>query len=665
MRLRNFALAGGLVIFGLAAACPLHGNQWVFAPEVMAAGHIGRVNAVVNKGGTVISAGDDGFLEVWSVVSGNQTVERFQVSLHRIVAMAGRPDRPEVALIEADGLGLFRVSAWDYRQRRNIFRHEFRNPIVHVSYSMGGSFVIVGGAGATGLVFIDSESGEVLPSPADLGGTVALAVTGRAERNVMLYLSSGFISYRDLDSGMETARFNAPANLSSPVVFGSNRFIAGMGALGGGLLVVDAVTGNVVARDAAVPAGALLCSSNGALYVLINRAEGAELRRKAVNQFGHLVTLATSMLPFSGGERFTAISAYDGEIALGTFGGSLIVSRPESDSRELAAGARTRIIDAAVSGGTIAILGEDGAWGFIPLEYSALANGSRIRLERGGAVYSRVTPFALDDGFSEHFIFWQHRNAQTPPSIRSAVADPRAPGLEGLSFQFPLRQVASYGGRAMFLDVAGNVSVVAPLEEDGPVFGFSSVGLLDGAFIDRNWLIMGRSAIMGGTPFLSINTVTGETVPLAHPAQVAVILRPGSLGDIYAVTVSPQPGGAVTSVLRIDPANVAESERIAYFEGEHSRLSFAQTPAGLATNVGEESASVRPPADASSDGLLLERTPGFPYRLFEGGRNVVSLDRDGNLAWHDSQSGRLLAIFRLHPESWSLQTQRGIARGGF
>ena len=643
-------------------AFPLHGRERVVVPNTMSGGHIGSIGAVANTGNAVISAGEDGFLEVWSVLPDSETVERFQVSPYRIIAMAVRPGANEVSLVETDGR-VFRVSAWNYRERRNIFRHEFRNPIAHISYSMGGSFLMAGGAGATGLVFINSANGNILPSPAALGGTVALAVTGRTERNMMVYLSSGFISYRDLDAGIETNRFRTQANLSSPVVFGSSRFIAGLDARDG-LVVVDAVTGNVVARDASVPASSLLSSTNEALYVLINREGSAELRRQSIGQAGNLVTLASSNIPLPNpSTRVTAMCVLGDRVALGTCGGGLVLSEAGGQPRNLAAAVRaTRITYIAVSGESIAFLGENGVWGFIPLDYSRLINGQTIRAEQGGADYNRITPFVSEDGSTEQFIFWQNRNARVPPSIRSPGPDVAAPGLEALYFQFPLRAVASLAGRAMFMDSAGNVSVVYPLRA-APPFQFSSVGLLDGAFIDSGRLVLGRSAAVGGTPLLSLNITTGETVPMPHPAQAAVILRNEAAGGIYAVMVSPQPGGTVTSVLRIDPANVAASQRLLEVQGEHTWFSFAKTPTGIVENAGGERATIHPIADIFTNPVAVDRTPGLPYQLFDGGRNIVSLDRDGNIAWHDGRSGIFRAIFKLQPDGWVLQTPHGIIRG--
>jgi len=674
-KLRCSVAFGGFLAVVLVAACPVHGGDWLFVPETAFSGHVGPVNAVLNRGDTVISAGEDGFLEVWTGVSGGGTgtVERFQISPHRIVAIAGRPGASEVSVVESAGAGLFRVSAWDYRLRRKIFTREFRNPVAHVSYSSGGGFVMVGAAGGAGLVFVDSDNGNLLPSPSGLGGTVALAATGRAERNVMLYLSSGFISYRDLDSGVETHRFDAPANLSSPVLFGGNRFIAGLGSQG--LTVVNAVSGSVVARDSSVPATAFL-SSPGAggntFYALIPSAAGAEVRRYSVDRYGNLVTLASFAVPSpGGGGRFTAMEAGGEIVALGTSGGVLILAEPGGGTRTLAAGGpRVGIAEIAVSRNAIAFLAENGTLGFVPLEYGELFDAETIRAERNAGNYNRITPFGCaapadgsgEDGVSPgpgRFVFWQDRNTLTIPSLRSSDPAVPATGFPGVSPRFPLRAVASHAGRAAFLDSAGNVTVVSPLTGGAP-FVFSSAGIMDAAFMDGERLVLARSAISGGTPFLSLSVVTGETVPLSYPAQAGVILHRGASGSVYAATVSPLPGGAVTSVSRLEPAAMADSPRLADFPGEHLRFSLAETPYGIATNLGGEGGRIH----SGGEVRRLDRTPGFPCRLAEGGRFLVSLDRDGNIAWHDSRNGSLMAMFRLHPDGWTLQTRHGTAHGG-
>jgi len=189
---------------------------------------------------------------------------------------------------------------------------------------------------------------------------------------------------------------------------------------------------------------------------------------------------------------------------------------------------------------------------------------------------------------------------------------------------------------------------------------------MDAAFIDRNRLIIGRSAISGNTPFLTINVNTGETVPLSCPIQAGVIMYRGLSGSIYAVAVSRQPGGAdvQTSIMHLDLTNIAGSVSLVDFKGEDTQFSLVEAPGGsadsLAATIGGEGAAIY-----SGGGIQpLERTAGFPLKLFDGGQRLISLDRDGNICWYEISSGKLLAVFRLHPDGWTLQTEQRIISGG-
>jgi hypothetical protein len=61
----------------------------------------------------------------------------------------------------------------------------------------------------------------------------------------------------------------------------------------------------------------------------------------------------------------------------------------------------------------------------------------------------------------------------------------------------------------------------------------------------------------------------------------------------------------------------------------------------------------------------LDRTSGLPLKLIDGGSFLISLDRDGSICWHDTHDGKLLAIFRLQPGGWTLQTERRTINGRF
>ena len=656
------------VILAIAGIVPLYGNDWAFGGTVPG-GHRGPVSALVHREDIVISAGEDGFLEIWDTgPAAGHASQRFQVSPYSIISMAARPGKDEVCLVESDGLGLYRVSAWNYRERNNLFTLRFRDPISHITYSTGGSFIIAARTGRTGIVIIDSNSGGILQSPQDLTGNIGLAVTGRSERNMMIYLTSGVLSYWDLETGTETNRFNVPQNLFSPAFFGNNRFLAGVNAEG--LSVVHAASGEMIAGDRSVPDGSLLCPAGDDFYCLIQKDAGtAELNRYTVDRNNRLINLKHFSIFVSGDDhKPVTMAGHDGAngtAALGTAGGGVIIASQDGHSRYLSANNRIQITDAAVSGPIMAFLAENGTIGFIPLDYSQLQSGRAIRIEQNGEGLDRITAFAPEHGSGGDFILWQDRNTRTPPVIRSSNPEKEKSEINGITLRTPIRSTASFGGKIAFLDSTGNLSVVSPFDgEKEPPFTFFSVGLMDAAFVNSDQLVLGRSAVSGNTPFLLLNIKTGETVPLPYASQAGAALYRGASDNIYAITISSQQGqsgdagtaGIRTSILQFNSANSANSVKLVEFEGEDTQFSLAETPGGIAATIGGEGAAIYSGAAIQK----LDMTPGLPLRLFNGGNYLISLDGDSNICWYDSRHGKLLAVFSLHPDGWTLQTEKGV-----
>jgi len=672
-----------LPLAGLILAAPIHGADWAFpsAPR----GHRGSVSALFQKNDLIVSAGEDGFLGIWNVNSG-AAVDRFQVSQRRIIAMAGRPGKDEACVVENDGLGLYWISVWNYRERRKIFTLQFRDAIGYISYSAGGNFIVAARTGRTALVMIDANTGNLLQSPQSLTGTIDLVVTGRSERNMMVYLASGEISYWDFETGNKTNTFSAPPNMHSTALFSNNRYLAGINAQG--LSVVHAASGEILGRDPSIPNGSLLCADGDDFICLVQRNNAAaELYRFTIDNNGRLVTRRNFSVTVSGmGGRFTAIgagtvAAGTGAAALfGTSGGFVVSAASDGRVRLLSAKEQTLITDAAVSGSTVAFISEDGYIGFIPLDHQQLSDGSSIHIEKNDTAYNRVIAFKKEseqangggaNGASQ-FIFWNDRNARIQPAIRSSGPGSQFQVLDGINARSPIHSAASFGGKALFLDASGNLYVVAPASDKNPIFTFFSVGLMDAAFIDSSRIMLGRSAVSDNTPFMTINLNTGETVPLRHSSQAAAALYRGGSGGIYAVTVSSQPAQGIqqtgettstsTQVILLNSSNIPASIKLIDFQGEDTQFSFVEAPGGnagsVAATIGGEGAIY------SNSGIQkLDRTSGLPLRLLEGGSNLVSLDQDGNICWYDSRTGKLAAVFSLSPPGWTLRTEKGSISG--
>jgi hypothetical protein len=624
-------------------------------------GHRGAITAIVRDGGgRILSAGVDGFLEIGN--DRNMAAEdRFQLSPYGIEAMVLRPGKPQITVIESDGLGLYRISAWDYETKKNLFTLRFRDSISFINYSAAGSFLIAARSGRTGVVFIHPESGEVLESPEELSGSVAFAATGRSERIMICYLTSGVLSYWNLEKKNEIRRFEAPASIRSPVLFGNNRFFGGFDL--SGLLILDAVTGTVLVRDESITQGSLFTDNSDSSQFSCFAAAGSSgmLYRMDADLSGRLTILSRRAVPVAASE-ITCTSGDAENILLGTARGTLwIMGR--SGAQVMNTENPELISDAAVSSSALAFIAEGDVMGYIPLDYSFLGYGDVLNLEDAGG-YTNIVSDPSGTG-EPYFLLWQSGGARSIPLIKTITGLPGEAFtsqrfLDKFSPRFPLRSVSMLNDLILFLDTTGSISVLN--RDSGNIrFSYSAAGSVDAAFLDPRTIILGRSAAMGNTPFMSVNTATGETVPLAYPAVVGVRVYRGSSGAVYGAAINQSGSNIQTSIIRINTSSPAASERLMEYNGEDSLFAMAESGGGLASTLGDGGAILCRTSRNQNGGtpqmINLERSRGLPVKILDGGKWFVILDGEGGITWHDPRTGKLLAVFRIYPDFWVLEAE--------
>ena len=616
--------------------------------------HRGAVNALAVDGeGRILSAGADGFLGIWNPGE-NALEERFQLSPYSLTALALRPGAEQAAFAETDGLGLYRVSVWDYPGKRNLFTLPLRDPVSYLSYSASGNFLIIARSGRNGVLFLHPETGEALPAPEALDSSVSFAATGKSERTMIVYSPLGSLSYWELDSGAEIRRFPVPPGLTPPVLFGNNRFFAGFGT--GGLVILDATSGKTLIQDGRIPSGLLLPGSAEAEFICLSRRQRT-LYRAGISADGRLVIREQKRLPEDLPEvaALAARAAADaalGAAVLGTAAGSVLTWAPGADSPQaLRHGAPLRISEAAVSGSSLAFLTEGNRFGVIPLDFALLRDGERIPLEDAGG-YTRVSG-GTDAGGDEgdyRFMLWQTQSARPAPELRGS----QGPSRLLTAPRFPLRSVLLRESECLLLDLVGNLSLVS-LESGNTDFAFSAAGLLDAAFRDERHVVIGRSAAPENAPFLLINTETGETVPLPYPAAIGARVYQGPDGNLYGAVISGGAGSARTGVIKLGLGPREPPVLLAEYGGEDSGAGMAESGGTLAAVLGGEGAALCQPQGA----VPFERTPGLPARITGAASWFIVVDSEGGVAWHDNQSGALAARLRLSSEEWALEIPEG------
>ena len=666
-----------------------------------AGGHRGGITALIHKGNEVISSGDDGFIVIWDI---NQRISsrRFQLTTDKIEAIVSHPQNDNICIVEAAGPNNYRISAWNYTLKQKLFSVHSTEPVTYINYSARGSFIIAAGLNGRRLTLLDSETGRIISIPDIPSGSIAFAATGRTERNMLLYqaehesdllfepsfnrsLRGGQILYLDLDSGSVTSHFRAPGNLLNPVIFGNNSFIAGINS--GGLLLVDAVSGAILDSNINIGRDALLYSSNNELYCLSRKGTETILYRFSVSADRKFVIQQELPLSFNAETGFVTSFAFnESAVFAASTQGSLLLLGPRNTILPMAHNFQTRITEIAAGQNSIAILTEDGDLSFIPLNYRLLERTANITLVKKEG-YTRLThipsPAAdirsgrnqLDQSLTDQFILWQSANTRYNAQI-IASDDPASFSVFPAG-RFPLRAISSLNDRTnnrMFiLDTAGNLSLYNSQNISAKAdFTFSSPGAVDGAFIDNESLILCRNAINNNSPFLYINLRTGETVPVSYGVEAALTVTAAESGKVYAETIERDGDRFITAVIELSPAlknaRTGFPARIFEYQGEAAFLSIAESAGRTAIACGSEGAffitnetTDRQRIDRQR--IYFERTNALPVKLLGCDGFFISLDSEGNIAWHDNRNGKVLAVFSLYADQWILQSARKTSGG--
>jgi hypothetical protein len=410
---------------------------------------------------------------------------------------------------------------------------------------------------------------------------------------------------------------------------------------------LDAATGAVLDDDEEIAFGALLCPADGEFYC-VNRENGDSiLYRFAVDNYGNLITRRRLVLPFKGMSPISSAAA-GGSMAIGTEDGEILLIAENGSAVKMAHNSRSRVTEIAVTKESVAFLTENGELCFLPLNYTLLEKTKNLAIsdKRG---FSMISPLAADE---DQFLLWQTANTRLVPALINEKHEFSENSLLSFPARFPLRSVSSWNDRVLFLDTGGNVSVhdLKDLSRNA-IFAFSAFGAIDAAFIDPDNFILCRGVISGNSPFFIVNSRTGETLSIPYPASAGITAYTGRTGNIYAAAIERDSDGVKTKVFGISAA--VAGKVILEYQGEDVQPSLAESAGLFAAAASGEGAAIY-----AEQKTVFERTEGLPVKLSGSSDFFISLDSEGGIAWHDNKTGKVLAVFRLYADKWTLTTIR-------
>ncbi|GHV82767.1 hypothetical protein AGMMS50212_01070 [Spirochaetia bacterium] len=658
-----------LVFFVLPCAHSQQINDWAIHPskDFVAGAHRGNITGIVQTDKDhVLTGGADGFLILWNEIT-KKAEERFQVSPYSINSIALRKGKKEIAAAESDNFGLNYVSVWNYEKKEKLFSFAVNSTILFCDYSYLGNFIIITTSGQ-GLLLLDANTGKAIEHSISINSDVTFALTSNSERTLMTYSSSGTISYWDMEKQIEKQSVSVPSRLKSPAVFGKNMFFAGFN--NDGLVVFNVVSGKVLARQRSVPQGIIISPNvEDVLFSTIsgNSKGQVSIRTWTIDKNGTLVSGSTKDYKLDTASFVCALFSGNNEVVLGTNSGTLYFTQNGGGKFEFKE--QKLVKDIAAFDTAIAWTGNNSG-GFIPADFSILLRTNEIDVFNTNTS-NRVSVSTVKKENEEFdFLFWQNESLVTSernnfPLVASANgfkqdADGTYQYTKPVKFtsRYAIRSASVYGSSALFLDTSGNISVYST-ETGALLFTYKSVIAYDAVFADKKTIIVAQNANNKGSGFLLVNTVTGETLPLDVPSSMALQVYRSPLNNIYGAIITLHP--SKTSIIKLNLENPSDFTVLQEYEGEDSDFCMTETNGVLSSTLGSKESTF---IYSGNFKTAVEQSAGMTSRLAAASFYLISLDEDGSICWHDTSTGKLLAVLRLYENEWLLSTSKGEIKRG-
>ncbi len=631
---------------------------------VVQTGHDGPAECIAydSAHGLVFTGGADGSVRGWNPETG-ELVRVLQVSHLPVRMIATSPTRSQITVFISDNIGIYKIEVWDWRSKSLLFTYSLSEAPLFLTYSPAGSYVVYGVTEWNGIVFLDSQTGRLLPYFSSGFGIVGSAIISSSERSVMTYRPSGKIDYWSIDSGALKESLPTLANLTA--ISYTPNYLYMIGTDGSQLAVVSLLSGATVA-SAPLPGIAytavdpktddIVCYSNGP-----NGTPELSLWSFSSNALYRISGALTAPdraitdLVFANGRLYASLAS-----------GEIYADKPFEEGTTFGSATLLPVDDVGLSGRTMLLTTTD-EFLLFGSEFFSLGDASRSNELSysllGNPFHARTGVTSLSGG---RFALW--RKDSPPGTI--ALYGPADFSTVPINLASGIVDVTPFGSLLAALDANGKCSLLDP-ETGASLFSYTAFGTRALVSASDNHLIAGLAR---GAPFntalLQINTSTGETVPVPSADRIVFDLAYDAQGhSLYALGVQGE-GGNLRTVLSLhDVATLSGGTPLLTVRGTDLGATMAIDPASgdLYTTLGYQGVRRITPGGFPEAYTQFQRTDHIPRKLAIENNWIVTLNSDSSLSVWNKKTGKWVLDFYVF-KNWSwlaiLPSERFYASAG-
>lgn len=598
-------------------------------------GHKGNVTNIVYSNNYFYSAGSDGFVIRWNSKGEG---EHYQVSSIEIKMLAVHPEKAEIAVYETDGFSVYRLSVWDWNQRKLKYSSRFTDSITSLSYSGKGNYLITGTSSVDGLFFLDSNTGKPVPILNDQISATTLVKTNNKETTCVIYSPSGSLYYADIKTGNEKANIDCTPYLENPLLFANNAFLAGH--YYAGIEIVNAMDGSVLStiETSNTPLFLSNTTDKDLHYIEYNsQTKNYELKTVFTGKSElNYEPVIVKKFKLENKNEISCATKIGNNIFIGDTKGNLYNILTKADTKVVSLSPFTSksynsVIDIAEHNGTFLLLTNDN------ILASTYTEGTSTEITKNNG-FNRI------NSCGERIILWTYNEKESVYMLND-----EGNFTEIFSPVKALHTVTYQDNKLIFIEGNSTISLY-DFEKNTVEKLYNGTGIQDALLFEQNnnsYLIIAKTASSNPkSALLSMDMNTKETVPLNINAEVvfALCLNPSekTKTKFYGISSTFEGNKKKTEIFTYNLDSKTYSP-ISYWNDEDTSAFINIYKNAIYTNIGKT--NIRSLNLSTKKEFVFPRTFALAEKITVNKDTTLVLNKDGSLSWFNSSNRFLGAWF--------------------